>query len=112
MKSILAAAAALTLIATPVFAEEAAKADKPKADPEAMFKKVDANSDGFLTVEEFTANKPAEKTEKLKKVFERKDTDKDGKLSLDEMKAQGAKKDKAAKEKGGKKGKKGQGEAH
>jgi len=63
--------------------------EKKKPDPEAVFKKRDADNDGSLTPEEFRkAGMPAEKAEEI---FKKKDKDGDGKLSLDEFKATGKK---------------------
>jgi len=59
-------------------------ADKPKADPEAVFKKMDKNSDGKLSKEEFSAK--AKDAEKAGKVFAKKDKNGDGFLSLEEFK--------------------------
>jgi len=71
-------------------------APKRGGDPDAMFKKLDANGDGFLTKDEFekmTAQikeKLGDKAEFLGKMFdgqlERLDADKDGKVSADEFK--------------------------
>ncbi len=66
-------------------------ADKPKgekADPEAVFKKLDTNSDGSVSKEEYLASKKAQKdTAKAGKHFEKLDANKDGKLSKDEFAA-------------------------
>jgi Ca2+-binding EF-hand superfamily protein len=53
-------------------------------DPTAMFKKLDANSDGGITKEEFLAGikkQEGDSDEKLTKMFEETDTDGDGKIS-------------------------------
>ncbi len=69
--------------------------DKPKKpfDPEAAFKKKDANSDGKLTKEEFT--KGAKDAAKAEGQFTKLDKDSSGDVSLEEFKAGGAKKKKA-----------------
>ncbi|MBI5686217.1 MAG: EF-hand domain-containing protein [Verrucomicrobia bacterium] len=74
-------------------AEEKKKGgDKPKANPEAVFKKMDANGDGKLSKDEFMAKqKDAAKGEAA---FKAKDKDCDGNLSLDEFKTGPAKKGK------------------
>jgi hypothetical protein len=70
---------------------EAAKAKK-KGDPEAMFKKLDADNDGKLTKEEFAkigevGKKPkAAKPKKIDQMFSKLDTNNDGSLSLEEFK--------------------------
>jgi Ca2+-binding EF-hand superfamily protein len=66
------------------------KADKPKADPEAMFKKADANGDGKVSKEEFL--KGAKDAAKKEAQFTAKDKDKDGSLSKEEFTAAGGKK--------------------
>jgi Ca2+-binding EF-hand superfamily protein len=67
------------------------KADKPKADPEAAFKKLDANSDGSLTEAELVGKKDGDKATKAKELFAKLDKDKDGKVTLEEFKARGKK---------------------
>ena len=89
---------ALVAIATsalllPVRAEESA--DKPKADPATAFAKIDANSDGSMTKEEFVASPRGQKDpEKAAKKFTKMDADANGSVSLDEFKASAVKKDK------------------
>lgn len=59
-------------------------------DPSAMFKKLDANSDGGVTKEEFFANikkKDGDTDEKLTKMFEETDTDGDGVITESENEA-------------------------
>ena len=70
-------AAASTAIAAP------AKAP----DPQKIFSKKDANSDGFLTLEEFKTGLKDKPLETAEKRFKKSDTDGDGKLSFDEFKA-------------------------
>ena len=65
--------------------------DKPKADPEAAFKKMDANSDGSLTEAEVVGKKTGEMADKAKAMFARLDKDKDGKLTLEEFKTRAKK---------------------
>ncbi len=84
------AASALLL---PVRAEEGA--DKPKADPAKAFAKIDANSDGSMTKEEFVASPRGQKDpEKAAKKFTKMDADANGSVNLDEFKASAVKKDK------------------
>lgn len=65
-----------------------AQGGKPKGDPEQIFKRRDADGDGFLTEEEFlAAAKDEERKSKMKKRFAKIDVNRDGKLSLDEFKA-------------------------
>jgi Ca2+-binding EF-hand superfamily protein len=79
--------------------------EKPKKpfDPEAAFKKMDTNSDGKLTLDEFKGKKKDEALANAEKIFKAKDKDNDGFLTLEEFKApvkkDGAKKDGVKKEK-------------
>lgn len=61
--------------------------EKPKPEPEEVFKKRDKDSDGFVTWDEFKGKLEGEKLEAAKKQFEGKDANKDMKLSLEEFKA-------------------------
>ena len=64
--------------------------DKPKRDPEAMFKRIDSNSDGGITLEEFKASPAGKRNpDKVDEVFARRDKDGDKKITLEEFKAQG-----------------------
>ncbi len=60
-------------------------ADKPKRDPEAIFKKLDKNSDGKVSKEEFSA--VVKDAAKADKAFAKKDKNGDGFLTLEEFKA-------------------------
>lgn len=62
--------------------------DKPKKDrdPAKFFQKKDANSDGFLTLEEFKAGMPEKAADKAGARFLKLDTNGDDKVSLDEFK--------------------------
>lgn len=73
--------------------------EKKKPDPEKMFKRLDANEDGVITLEEFKSAKRKNEVsdEKLEKNFARMDEDSNGEVTLEEMKA--------SREKGKKKGK-------
>lgn len=62
--------------------EEPAK-PKPKHDPAKVFKKKDADSDGFLSKEEFT--KGAKDAAKAETAFGKRDKNSDGKLSMEEF---------------------------
>jgi Ca2+-binding EF-hand superfamily protein len=97
MKRIITTIAALAVSAAFVTAADAAKkpaegAAKPKADPEAMFKKKDKDGDGALSKDEYTAgSKDAAKAEAS---FKAKDKDADGKVTKEEFMAKGGKKKK------------------
>lgn len=91
LTSILSALALCTAFANA--ADDAAKGEKKKGDPEAMFKKMDADSDGKVSLEEFK-NSPMGKKDpaKAEEMFKKKDANADGSLTADEMKAHGGKK--------------------
>jgi Ca2+-binding EF-hand superfamily protein len=59
---------------------------KPKADPAEMFKKLDSNGDGSISLDEYKAG-PAGKKDatKAEESFKKHDKDGDGKLSLEEF---------------------------
>lgn len=63
------------------------KGKKKGASIEKMFKKKDANSDGKVTIEEFKAGLPAERSAKADKHFARIDKNGDGGVTLEEFKA-------------------------
>lgn len=98
MKPIITLFAVLSIASISFGADDAAKkpaeAGKAKPDPEAVFKKKDANNDGKVSKEEFL--KGAKDAAKMEAAFTAKDKDKDGNLTLEEFKAAGGKKKKAA----------------
>ena len=61
-----------------------ALADKPKKSRDEIFKKMDKDSDGKLTFEEFKGKR---KEDKAKKAFDRMDVNGDAALTLEEFKA-------------------------
>lgn len=73
---------AVAILAFSVFTSVSAQ-QKKKPNLEKVFKKLDTNEDGFITVEELEAN---EKTQKMAKRFSKIDTDKNEKISLEEFK--------------------------
>lgn len=82
------------IIATSVsFAAEGEKGKgEGKRDPEAMFKRLDANSDGSISKAEWDESPFAKKdAERAAKGFTMKDKDADGKLSKEEFTAAGPK---------------------
>lgn len=85
---------ALLLSATMTYAadepKKAAEGDKPKANPEEMFKKKDANGDGKLSKDEFT--KGAKDAAKMEERFTALDKDKDGSVTKEEFASGGKKK--------------------
>jgi Ca2+-binding EF-hand superfamily protein len=87
MKRLLACCLLLGLT-VPGFAAD----EKPKPDPEMMFKKLDKNSDGKLSLEEFKGKREGDKAAAAEKAFKAKDKDNDGSLSLEEFKAMPPKK--------------------
>lgn len=91
MKVITTLLSVLALASLVNAADEGAK--KPKADPAKAFAKLDANSDGSLSKEEFLASPQAKKdAAKAEASFGKKDKDGDGKLSKEEFSAMGKKK--------------------
>lgn len=64
-------------------AKEAPAKAKPKHDPAKVFKRKDADSDGFLSKEEFT--KGAKDVAKAETAFGKRDKNSDGKISMEEF---------------------------
>ena len=87
MKKFLTLALAAGLCAPLVLSAQ----DKKNQDPEAVFKRLDKNSDNKLSLEEYLGNTEGEKKTKKENRFKTLDANKDNALSLDEFKA-GAKK--------------------
>lgn len=78
--------AALLLCACPALAGNKSKKADRKHDPEAVFKKLDSNSDGHVTKEEFLASRKGKKNpEKAAKRFVKADANKDGRISREEF---------------------------
>jgi hypothetical protein len=83
--SLLAVASLALGVAAPSFAAD--KADKPKPTPADRFKAMDKDSDGSVSEAEFVGKQTGEKADKAKAAFGKRDTNKDGKLSLEEFSA-------------------------
>ncbi len=58
-----------------------------KKDPEEVFKKLDKDGDGKLSMSEFVGKKQGDKLTAAEATFKAKDKDSDGYLTLDEFKA-------------------------
>lgn len=62
--------------------------DRPRPNPEEMFKKMDTNGDGSVSLEEFKENPRAkENPDRATEAFKRMDKDNDGKVTLEEFKS-------------------------
>jgi Ca2+-binding EF-hand superfamily protein len=82
--SLLAVAAMVLGVAAPSFA---ADEKKPAKTPAERFKALDKDNDGALSEAEIVGKKTGEAADKAKKMIAAKDTNKDGKLSLEEYSA-------------------------
>ncbi len=91
MKRIIHTLAALAISTAFVTAADAAKGEKKKADPEAAWAKISGGKES-VTKEEFSAK--AKDKAKSDATFDKKDANKDGKLTKEEFLAGGKKKDK------------------
>ena len=61
---------------------------RERPNPEVIFKKLDANNDGSISLEEFKAGPRAQKDPaKAEEIFKKIDADGDGKVTLEEFKA-------------------------
>jgi hypothetical protein len=92
MKTTLSIISVLALATSLTYAQEAPRGPKkPGKDhpaPEEIFKKLDADSSGSVSLEEFKASKRAqEKPEKAEEIFNSIDKDGNGELSLEEFKS-------------------------
>jgi len=77
----------LTVLALAATESTAHAAPKKAADPQKMFTKKDANSDGSLTLDEYKSGMKDKPLANADKRFKKIDTNGDGKLSFDEFKA-------------------------
>jgi Ca2+-binding EF-hand superfamily protein len=86
LTTILAALALGTSFSFAADEKPAAGGDKPKRDPEAMFKKLDKDNDGKISKEEFKESPMAKRDgAKPDEMFSKRDKDSDGFLSKEEL---------------------------
>ena len=89
MKFIIVAVTAFALCtAVGTAAEEKKGGDKPKPNFEEMFKKMDKDADGAVSLEEYKAVAGKKDPVKAEETFKKKDKNSDGKLTIDEFKPQ------------------------
>ncbi|MBI3838875.1 MAG: EF-hand domain-containing protein [Planctomycetia bacterium] len=84
----------VVLIATTAPAQ-AAKGKKSQRTPEQVFKRLDTNRDGALSLAELVGKRTDEKAIKAEQAFKRLDKDGDGSVTLSEFRAHNAGKKKA-----------------
>ncbi len=91
MKNYLKALGIMVLASSLSYGEEAPeKAAKPKPDPEKMFKKLDADSSGSISLDEFKASPRGQKDPvKAEEAYKKMDADSKDGVSLEEFKAAG-----------------------
>ncbi len=77
----------LTILALAAAESFALAAPGKAVDPQKIFAKKDANSDGSLTLEEYKTGMKDKQLENADKRFKKSDSNGDGKLSFDEFKA-------------------------
>ena len=98
MKSLVTPLCALAFAGSLCFAEDKppgpppggpeGKGGRPHANPEEAFKKLDANSDGEITLDEFKAGPRGQKDPaRAEAAYKKIDKDGDGKVTLEEFKA-------------------------
>jgi len=93
MKKLLSWTLALSMVLG-LGAVYASAAQKAKAEPEELFKRMDKNSDGKLSADEFKGKRDGDKADKALAAFKKMDKDNDGFLTLEEFKAGAGKKKK------------------
>jgi hypothetical protein len=92
MKTYLPIIGAMAIATSLTFAQDAPKGPggprKGRPDPEKIFKKLDADGNGSVSLEEFKAGPRAqEHPEKADEIFKKIDKDDNGELSLEEFKS-------------------------
>jgi hypothetical protein len=105
MKSLLFTLSALAIATSLSFAQDKpAGQDKPqRGNPEESFKKLDKNSDGALTLDEYKASPRAQKdTAKAEASYKKMDKNSDDKVTLEEYKAARPTRQKGGADQGGK----------
>ena len=93
MKTILSTLSILAIATSLSFAQGPQKGPKgegrpPRPQPEKVFAKLDADSDGNVTLEEFKTSPRAQENEaKAEEIFAKIDADSDGNITIEEFKA-------------------------
>ncbi len=97
----------LAITAALSFGQDAPKEKGKGGDPEMMFKKMDTDSNGSVSLEEFKATPRAQKNPDMAgEIYGKMDSDSDGSVTLDEFKAFKPEKGKGEEKKPGKEKKK------
>lgn len=90
MKLCIQTLAVLAIASGFAFAQDSPKKERKQRDPEAVFKKLDTDGNGSLSLDEFKASPMGKRNEeRATKIFGKMDADSNGSVSLDEFKAHG-----------------------
>ncbi len=88
MKTCIQTLSIMALAASLSYGEDTAKPERKRPDPEKMFKRLDSDSNGSISLAEFKASPRAQRNpEKAGRIFKKIDADSNGEATLDEFKA-------------------------